>query len=125
MPRSTAMSLRLGPVWRVLPRWWPASLSGCVTRPTTATPGPASRASNVGRANVPVPIITTRGVSAMPDFLDSLRDFSLSYRGYSRSPVLPSSEVSHECLSESPHGVHAHRVAGGDRHHRHPDRSLA
>ena len=48
------------PVWRVLPRLLPASRSGCVTRPTTSPPNAASSASNVGSANVPVPIITIR-----------------------------------------------------------------
>src|SRR5690349_4647816 len=48
------------PVWRVLPRLLPASRSGCVTRPTTSPPNVEINASNVGSANVPVPIMTIR-----------------------------------------------------------------
>src|SRR6266480_7339406 len=47
------------PVCRVEPRSAPTARSGCVTRPTTGS-GPASRASKVGSANRPVPIMTRR-----------------------------------------------------------------
>src|SRR5262245_12390423 len=64
------------PVWRVEPRSWPAGRSGCVTRPTTGW-GPASKASTVGSANVPVPIITRRMV---PRPLAASRDRSQDRR---------------------------------------------
>src|SRR5262245_58419250 len=53
------------PVWRVDPRSWPITRSGCVTSPTTSC-GPASSASNVGSAKVPVPIMTKPILAALP-----------------------------------------------------------
>ena len=58
-PAARAISFMPRPVWRVEPRTWPRSRSGCVTRPTTSC-GLASKASNVGSAKRPVPIITMR-----------------------------------------------------------------
>ena len=59
MPAPVAMLAMPLPVCRVEPRLFPVSRSGCVTSPTTVSPA-AINASNVGSANVPVPIITIR-----------------------------------------------------------------
>src|ERR1043166_4442958 len=59
MPRSCAISLTPSFACRVLPRWLPVCRSGCVKTPTTSC-GLPRRAANVGSANEPVPIITSR-----------------------------------------------------------------